>query len=1384
VTLPPATTPPAASPATPLATSPATPLATSPATSVATSLATSPATPPAVAANLVDPGIAVANGLTSAVAATWSATLVRTPRVLVPIEMSVLMVREATASWAQCGMQPPPKPDPSAPQAPVPAATLKPPPFANLATPRARGAYLQWYLPRGLTAGSSDATLNTATFPAIPDRWLVLRISGGQTGARRAVRGWVLEAGAEPPLVSDLATWTESGVAPGAINPLTALGHGDLAWAGYFDNVLNRLGFADTTLDSDQVQGPIAYLACGWYSDPTLDPLGDQKITSLAAFNATLQRLGWGLDSGPLAQVTQRAQVYVAAAAQLGLPLAAHPNVAATGSPVAAAGWWPTSCVLHGAAVGISWPDAGDTVEAGGPPAAAAVTVAIGNTMGETLGALVARATGAPDQAAIVEALQLGVIRELDAPDGRARLDAQLHASSFLALSGGAPTTESITIAPSGPPPAPALPPAQPAAAAPAQPLAQATAQVLVQPQPQAPAQAQPQTPAPALLPAQAPAPAQALPQAPAQVLPLSQASAQAPAQAQPLAPLQVQAPAQPQAQPRPAPIGLVRSGGALTVATGSAAVVLGETAVLAGGLREAVGALGAGVAAPPVDPGGAVAARRAPPRFYLPKDPMLLIQGGKRAFVHDSTVFTEDGILQCRLSPVTELSWTVSGIAGRLAAQGADILAAGVTNGSVPVECQALLAETALLDPGSAPAIVAVAGAAVPAAAAAAARGNVAVEQTAWYALRDPRVDHGPLLAQSGIAGMLPAPFAIAPAARPWTPLHLDWSVEYLASPHGIADWQLGEIDFTLQAGAAIPQAGSGILLSGQSTVTGGASATLAAAVRNAVTQAAAVGGTAPIAATGLEAFHSPLAQQLTARLQQLALPAATGASPLADVATALGQMDVLSCGLDGLLTQLRGGVPGDGSVTAPPAAVPAPFVALRGGFLRVVRLRLVDGYGQYLDLCGSDATHPATGVVVSGPLSVPGPAATAGTSATAGTAATLATAGISSVAGIAGLAPRFSAAARVTFRFMSAVQPGVEANATTSPVCGFLMPNHLDGSLEFFNADGSSAGTLQARADRRVTWQDAPGTPTTAGQDPGGVLSSPHAAALARSLVDWGITDASAAREPALAALLRTIDTTRWTVDPYAHAGDEHLALLLGHPVCVLRALLRLDVADPVAAPDNTLTAVPVRLGALAQWQDGLFGYFTDDDYTVLHVSDAAAAGMARPVGPQQGFLQQINAVPQYYDQFAADLAALPPGATAGATPVSHPYIDTSGVVWVRPNQTVQLTLLVEPLATVHATAGLVPRKEIGLRRAWVQDGLAAIAPTFQFGPVLVDPQQIRMPLATDLNGTWVWDYRADATAWAESPATNATDDALLSRNPATAIEGWLRLTPPKPA
>lgn len=85
--------------------------------------------------------------------------------------------------------------------------------------------------------------------------------------------------------------------------------------------------------------------------------------------------------------------------------------------------------------------------------------------------------------------------------------------------------------------------------------------------------------------------------------------------------------------------------------------------------------------------------------------------------------------------------------------------------------------------------------------------------------------------------------------------------------------------------------------------------------------------------------------------------------------------------------------------------------------------------------------------------------------------------------------------------------------------------------------------------------------------------------------------------------------------------------------------------------------------------------------------------------------------------------------------------------------------------------------------MRREWVAPALALLAPTFRFGPVLVDPKRIRMPVASDLHGTWTWSHRTDATTWAEDKVINAQGDARLAPDPAEGQEGWLKLTPEPP-
>ncbi|MGA9965996.1 MAG: hypothetical protein WBQ10_12420 [Terriglobales bacterium] len=1324
--------------------------------------------------------IAAAHDITPRVIGTWYPQLPRTPRVLVPVQLDALVVRpgENIPAWADCQM--------TIATGNANRRQLLPPPFQELTKGRPTGVYLQWALPDALTHG--DTGSNSVSFPAIPDRWLVIRISPApDNAARRAVQGWVLRAGDQTPTATDLDQWQETGNPQSAGQPaLTSMGFGDPAWAAYYDNVVNRLAFYDP-LDQPQTinSGPLAYLVCGWFFDPTQDPLGTTELHSLTDFNQRMATLNWELKPGELDEAIASSNRYVKGATMLGLQTleavgegsyasnvtaatnAAVSNTArvstgpriisaqlgqpyptavvgsspapldASGHPVGGeyisnGNWWPQLTLYHGSVVAIGWPTVGYpgneegllSGEVGGPPAASDITVCVGNTTNEALATAVAQTDSAPDQARVLEAFLLGALRDLDQPDGQARVDALLHASAFATRDGGF-VNDSITQQ--------GLPPQTP------------------------PIPSTPVTPSDAGIFAQAGGTQAAVNVGNQAVVDKTGAAIQG-----------------------------------ISVAEGASEKILGST-VMTGRLSDTLRQITAGQQAPAPTPPSTITVKRGQPRYFEPADPVVLLQGGARSFKHGSDGrYSQDGNLLCRLTGfcVTELACNAStGQPIRPSIAGDDLLERGIENGSVPIECEDLLRETVLLDPGSASAAATTmqainqANNIVLSPSAQSLTQKITVEQTVWWATRNPVLDAGPIIANSGLQGLLPSPIAVTPPVRPWTPIHLDWEVQFVPSgPGGIMLWNLDEIDFdpNQQQPPDPKDTTSGVIVKGRAHLTGGAATSAAQAIRTALAQAASAGSTAPLPPSGYLRYQSGFAQLSLGYAENLSLSFSPtyssssglgsngGAVPaddqsiLADLATTLEQMDVLSGPLDGFLDFLRGGYTGDGkSVPAQGSPVPSPFFPVREGFLRILRLRLVDGYGQFVDLAGSSDTTFAdpSQILNSQPMQLD-----------------------SNHPGIEVLPPRFTSPARLWFRYTPADGSSSTSDATsvTPPVCGYLLPNHLDGDLEFFDATGLNLGVVRPDTTAGIVWEDAPGVPSTVGQTPARAIPNQFLAGIAQGLLDWGLADVTfkGGREDALSALLRIIDSTLWAVDPFGHIGDEHMSLLVGHPVVVMRARLFLEVNEPITPDLVKQMSLPVRLGALTQWQDGLLGYFVNDDYRTLYCADAAVAGFAREVGPNRGFLQQINLVPDFYQTFSDDITGT--GVTQGDSPVQHPYVDASGIRVIQPNQEVKLTLLVSPNTVVHATTGLLPRKGIGMRRDWIAAALAQLSPTFRFGPVLVDPKTIRMPVPSELQGTWSWDHRADISKWSEDAVTNATSDALFPPDPTTGTEGWLRFEP----
>jgi hypothetical protein len=291
----------------------------------------------------------------------------------------------------------------------------------------------------------------------------------------------------------------------------------------------------------------------------------------------------------------------------------------------------------------------------------------------------------------------------------------------------------------------------------------------------------------------------------------------------------------------------------------------------------------------------------------------------------------------------------------------------------------------------------------------------------------------------------------------------------------------------------------------------------------------------------------------------------------------------------------------------------------------------------------------------------------------------------------------------------------------------------------------------------------------------------------AAARAGVDLA---ASEQRESALSALLRAIDTTLWTVDTFAALGSEHVAGLVGRPIAVVRAQLRLELRPPLdvdlsdagraaewAAAERRVAgyAFPVRIGELTRSDDGVLGFFVDDDFARFRLVDKEIAGTAADAGRSRGQLGLYQTS-----------GGMPP-----ATAIDHPYIagtDDADTLLLHVGQTVTLTILMHPAGKASLTSGLLPRKAVALARDWVGPGLAAIAPSLRTGPVLVetdlDPAaQVRLPKVSVFGKDQNFLWRDTPATWRTDAILAATQTALLPDAPAEFREGWIRVAPEKP-
>jgi hypothetical protein len=1273
-------------------------------------------------------------GLTAGEIGTWDPALLRDPRLLVPIDVQALVaaagstepvVRMLSALRAGAGQPPFPAPfDPG--------------------TPREPGVHLHWALPDALMRGRigqlpdgadpTDPGQRLQMSPA-PDRWAVVRLLCPAGSDAAVVTGWVIEADTAravpfPDYPAQAGAAAPAGVAvpPGRLTPVAG---GNAAWAASYDGTLNRFAFHDPLDDLDAIRAargellPTAcYVVAGWWSGAGSDPLDGAR--SGASLHALLADLGWRVagDAGP-----------VTPAASAGAADRLIADDAKSWLGLTAAQRYPAR------------PDLTTPAAAGRPGATDHLTLAESTGPYQGAASALARAAGEvirtpvwQTPATLLHGSVLGVPL-----DGSVAADARPDATAARIILGVTP--DDLIAGLIEPGLAEQAPEQRRAAEMLVGAFGAGALKRLGTPDGLADTEQREHavsfTSAPSgevsidrLLAGQAGVAGTvgSRGRTAATLRAGAAASAAAPA-------------------PAPAPAASARLvwARALLPEASAQAVRLADRSRMQA--VENAGVPPAQVVTPPPQ---VAEVSRPGPRWFTPLLPSLAVSGAGRSLRHGyDGRFSPDGALQCRWPSQVQLG------ADSIVSPQRAVPALG--SAAVPPELLALAREALVTSPHAIPWLSAAAASHTGTDATLAEQrllGEAALRYGANAAYTSTTtLFTGPAAASSTTVesrliaqelrrfslfnGVDADPVGVTAWTQPWIPLWLEWQVE-VDDEGAVGGWQLGGVDLVPPDGPP------------------GAPATLVCTGRSLL---------APGPATGLS---TTLARWLDDEHQRdLAgvgqIDDATYAT-LSRVRDLTDQLDVVSAALEGLREQLLGLPWDNGLVRAPdgsitPAGLPRPLLA---GRLRLTRARLVDAFGRLLDL-------PVDTVQVPTRVSAADDAAAAG------------------------LPPRLLVPSRAMFRFVDAASTGerpaqatideVTPAAMISPVAGFLLPDHIDESLEAFDPAGTPLGQLFHEAiGGGVVWEIAPGRDGPVDAGPGYGLSATAASMgwFAAGLVAADLRFRRGGPQPpggesALSALLRAIDTTLWSYDPFAVLGTEHVAGLVGRPLAVVRARLWLEIKDDVAGlayPDDGARAArqaaydalavngfPVRVGELTRADDGLMAFFVGDDFTRVRVVDKVVLELAREAGRHKGYLGPLRDHNQ----------DLPP-----ERPIAHPYVVADDELRLYPGATITLTLLMHPAGAVNLTTGIVPRKALQLARDWVGPGLSAMSPYVRSGPVLLDPDKVRLPRVAALAPGQVWTRRDSASSWRDDPILAATQAALLPELPARVEEGYIRVLP----
>ncbi|MBD2612563.1 hypothetical protein H6G94_14965 [Nostoc punctiforme FACHB-252] len=385
--------------------------------------------------------------------------------------------------------------------------------------------------------------------------------------------------------------------------------------------------------------------------------------------------------------------------------------------------------------------------------------------------------------------------------------------------------------------------------------------------------------------------------------------------------------------------------------------------------------------------------------------------------------------------------------------------------------------------------------------------------------------------------------------------------------------------------------------------------------------------------------------------------------------------------------------------------------FNPIRAGSLKVLRLRLVDTFGQSQTLQWQKTLTPdhlkPTEIHIKGHNST--------------------SQSIELTKPII-LPPRLVQGTRLNFRWLSG-NPNYEGEASShpclNPICGWILPDFIDNTLEIYDAAGHSLGEIEIRQAGEERWRTAPQTTHTLES-----IENPYLKRVLKTLCGGDDPD-STTTDRFLEEFIQALRTAWENIEPEDVDRDPAIALIMGQPIAVVRATLNLQLqGQPAINQDwsvfrqdlerteretNQFEQVqfPIRLGDYRKLSDGLVGYWLEDEAGNLsqqiYIAQAQGVNHERIVTTPHLFYQTVQAAPQV------------------------------------------VTALIDPRAKVHAVTGIAPTKDISIPKEHYVDALKTISISFLTAPILT-PRRMHLPLPDEQGYTWSWFEQDEAQSWSE--------------------------------